>query len=199
MRSELFSSHPGVSVFVFAFDFWNNSRAINSECIPTLADSNDVHCQRGDMNCHVAQGYFTTAVNELLGKYICSILPARRESDTFPARRERQEFFPLEGLTLVCLAKKEGVKKKRKKENFPGKAEAFGIDGYYSIWPLLVSFSLFYVSQEESVFRTDISKNSCRWLLSLRCSCKRWNVTFMMKRGIEKKLNAFKCVWKSFN
>ena len=29
-----------------------------------------------------------------VGKYICSVLPARKESDTFPARRGRQEFFP---------------------------------------------------------------------------------------------------------
>ena len=44
------------------------------------------------------------AVNELLGKYICSILPARRESDTFPARRGRQKFFP--GRTRrFCLTK----------------------------------------------------------------------------------------------
>ena len=30
---------------------------------------------------------FSRAVNELLGENICSTLPARRESDTFPARR----------------------------------------------------------------------------------------------------------------
>ena len=41
----------------------------------------------------------TRAVNELLGKYICAILPSRRESDTFPAKRERQE-------GRFCLTKK---------------------------------------------------------------------------------------------
>ena len=47
---------------------------------------------------HVGAGFsYCTdprVVNELLGKYICFILPARRGSGTFPASRELQEFFP---------------------------------------------------------------------------------------------------------
>ena len=36
----------------------------------------------------------TRAANELLGRYICSILPVWRESYTFPSWRGRQELFP---------------------------------------------------------------------------------------------------------
>ena len=39
--------------------------------------------------------------------------------------------------------------------------------------PLLLFFSLSYVSQEESVLRTDFSKNRCRWLLLRAWSARR--------------------------
>ena len=95
---------------------------------------------------------FSRAVNELLGENICSTLPARRESDTFPARRGWQKFFP--GRTFLPGWKKRGRKKKGPCSAAHGRRR---------------DFTLFYVCQEESVFRTDISKNSCRWLLLHLC------------------------------
>ena len=61
-----------------------------------------------------------------------------------------------------------GRTRQKTKENFPGKAAARNLE-WTSITcavPLLLSYTLFYVSWQKSV-RTDISKSSCRWLLSL--------------------------------
>ena len=53
------------------------------------------------LNCPlVICEYTTREVNELLEKYICSVLPARRESDTFPARKGWQEFFKARAFLL---------------------------------------------------------------------------------------------------
>ena len=129
------------------------------------------------------------AVNGLLGKNISSILPARRESDTFPARRGRQEFFP--GKTFsptpgggnknfsqklsFCLTKKKGEGEKRstwsaahggrRKKISQEKQKREIFIKLLQFLPRLLNFMLIYVSHEESVPGTNISKNSRRWLL----------------------------------
>ena len=98
------------------------------------------------------------AVSELLGKkYICPILPARRESNTFPARR-RDNDVSQQGRFRLIIA--EGRKKKARVRPIN-----YIINFYIKSCALLLNFTLFYVSQEGSVLRRDISKNSCRWLL----------------------------------
>ena len=90
-------------------------------------------------------------------KNICSILPARRESNTFPARR-RDNNVSQQGRFRLIIA--EGRKKKARVRPIN-----YIINFYIKSCALLLNFTLFYVSQEGSVLRTYISKNSCRWLL----------------------------------
>ena len=61
--------------------------------------------------CVLVDAVDSRAVNDLLGKYICSILPARTESETIPARRERQ-LECLTGRTFLPGQKKKGWNKK---------------------------------------------------------------------------------------
>ena len=96
-------------------------------------------------------------------KNICSILPARRESNTFPARR-RDNNVSQEG--RFCLIIAEGRKKKKKKKARVRPIN-YIINFYINYCALLLNFTLLYVSQEGSVLRTDIPKNNCRWLLSM--------------------------------
>ena len=87
------------------------------------------------------------------GKKIwCSILPARRESNTQPWGGD---FFP--GRTVLPDPKK---KRGGEKISHMGKIKA----GNYNICLSCYLCAIVYVSPVESVLKTDISKNSCRWL-----------------------------------
>ena len=74
--------------------------------------------------CHVWQSASPEQSTSCRENIFCgSILPARRESDTFPAaRRGRQELF--RGRTFLPGQKKRG----KTEEKFPRKAEATGLD-----------------------------------------------------------------------
>ena len=139
------------------------------------------------------------------GKYICFVLPASKESYTFPARRGRHRFCLLKCLKkragLAFLFHQEGPKRiftrkdvvswpkikvkekqkscdqphsvederkfrdanvgRQKREKKDGTAE--GERKFPNPFSILMRY---YVSQEETVLRINISKNSCRWLLS---------------------------------
>ena len=113
------------------------------------------------------------AVDELLGKNMSVLAPSQEESDTFAARRGRQEFFP--GMALLPDYKKQKREKQNARERphtaederkFPRESRNHeSLKSFHNFLPLQSNFMLFCVSQEESVFRTDISKNSCRSLL----------------------------------
>ena len=104
---------------------------------------------------------------------MCSILPARRESNTSQPLQEGVMII-FHRKDIFAWPKKRGVEEKamigrmrwKTKANFPGKAEAVtNLELKYILFTSL-SYALFYVSQEGSVLRADISQNSCRWLLS---------------------------------
>ena len=110
----------------------------------------------------------TRTVNELLGKHTCSILPARRESDTFPGRRGRQEFFP--GRTFLP-DKNRGGEKRSPWSAAHGGRRNYNIPQEMQNDKSLICFCIFSTSSI-TVYAIlcfqggkCLQKNSCRWLL----------------------------------
>ena len=143
--------------------------------IPAAELHASARCSLLTHNRDVPTGGDSRAFNELLGKYVCSIwLPARGECDTFPAK-ERQEgaarIFP--GRNVAWL-KKEGAKREahdrphtaKDERKFPRKSrnENFFINfcNFYFFYEMSREFTF---PRKKAVLRTDISKNTCRWLL----------------------------------
>ena len=59
-----------------------------------------------------------------------------------------------------------GRTRRKTKENFPGKACRSEKSSLNFSNTSFISYRIFYVSQEDNVLRTDISKNTCQWLFS---------------------------------
>ena len=115
---------------------------------------------------NMARRDVSRALTELLGKYICSILPARTEY--FSSQKGATKIFPSKN--VFAWPKKRGWKCTGRKtnENFSGgsRSDKSWLN-VYNTFLFCYLITLFYVSQEESVLGTDCSKNSCRWLLSM--------------------------------
>ena len=99
----------------------------------------------------------------------------------FPSQGRVRYFSSQEGTTssprkeVFAWPKHEGMKLKK---NSPGEAEAINFYNIYLFYYLI----RYFVPQEESLLRTDISENSCRWLLSsFFCLCRR--PIWFRKRG----------------
>ena len=95
------------------------------------------------------------AVHELLGKNICSVLPANRESVTLPARKDVFAWLIKRRWKKKCpWSTAYGRRRKKLISQEKQKREIFNTSIIFTI------ITLFYVPQEESVLRKELKRTA---------------------------------------
>ena len=122
--------------------------------------------------------YLPRAVNKLLENNICSILPAVGESPTLFQQGGSNKNFSQEG-RFYLVKRTRGWKKAhdrphtaQEERQFPRKSRndnsRINVYNIYYIYSYIILYSILCLPGG-NVLRTDISKNSCHWLLSTFC------------------------------